>query len=557
MHPLQADRRRVHPLLVGTLALAAVLVSFAFTPAAASAAPCDAPVTNPVACENTKPGVPPSQWEADDDESIQGFATKMSVTPGEAIGFKIKSATSNYKIDILRLGYYGGDGARMIASNLTPTSTAAQPACQTFSDTGLIDCGNWSLTRSWTVPADAVSGVYIAHLIRNDTGGDSHIIFVVRSDTSHSDVVVQTSDETWQAYNTYGGNSLYKCTVACPPGDAAAYKAAYKVSYNRPLHTEGPSSLFAGAEYNMIRFLEAGGYNVSYLSGVDTHRRGALVRNHKLFVSSGHDEYWSAEQRANVTAARDAGVNLAFFSGNEMFWKTRFEPSSDGTSTQDRTLVSYKDTHLQAEDRDPVSWTGTWRDSRFTTAADNVTPENALTGTSFITNSGTSRITVPYAYRQLRMWRNTAVASLTPGNSVTLAPDTLGYEWDEDPDNGFRPPGQFRLSSTTVSGVEIFTDYGSTTEFGRTATHNLVMYRAPSGARVFGAGTVQWAWGLDDFNETTPCARPRSTCSRTWVHSPPRCFPDSSPPRPLRTRPGRRPASAHRRPPCRTAHRSP
>ena len=90
------------------------------------------------------------------------------------------------------------------------------------------------------MPSTAVSGVYIAHLVRNDTGGDSQIIFVVRDDAEPADVVVQTSDATWQAYNDYGGNSLYKCTVACPPGEPAAYKAAYKVSYNRPLQTEGP-----------------------------------------------------------------------------------------------------------------------------------------------------------------------------------------------------------------------------------------------------------------------------------------------------------------------------
>ena len=87
-------------------------------------------------------------------------------------------------------------------------------------------------------------------------------------------------------------------------------------------------------------------------------------------------------------------MNLAFFSGNEMFWKTRWEPSIDGTSTPDRTLVSYKDTHF-TEQQDPVEWTGTWRDPRFTTPADGVTPENALTGQSFVVNSGTSRITVP------------------------------------------------------------------------------------------------------------------------------------------------------------------
>ena len=495
-------------LLLGACTLlAATLACLAIAPGSSWAAPCTPPVTNPVACENSKPGTPPSDWRIDaaGDETIQGFATSMSVNKGDSISFKIKSETANYHIDILRLGYYGGNGARKIASNLSPTGPSTnQPDCLTNDATGLIDCGNWTVSRSWTVPSDAVSGVYIAHLVRNDTGGDSHIPFVVRDDSSQADVVVQTSDSTWQAYNKYGGNSLYRCTVACPPGDAQAYKAAYKVSYNRPFTTEldSPNSaLFGGAEYSMIRFLEANGYDLSYVSGVDVHRRGHLLQNHNLFISSGHDEYWSATQRASMEAARDDGVNLAFFSGNEGFWKTRWEPSVDG-ATLDRTLVSYKDTHLAEDQRDPVEWTGTWLDSRFTTAAEGVIPANALTGQAFLVNSGTSDITVPAAYGRLRMWRNTDAADLASGQSLQLAPSTLGYEWDEDADNGFRPAGQFRLSSTTVTGLEVFTDYGSTTQLGGTATHHLTMYRAPSGARVFGAGTVQWAWGLSDWNPT-------------------------------------------------------
>ena len=82
-----------------------------------------------------------------------------------------------------------------------------------------------------------MSGLYIAHLVRNDTGGSSLIPFVVRNDASHSDILFQTDDETWEAYNTYGGNSLYQCTVNCPPGTPEAYKGAAKVSYNRPWHS--------------------------------------------------------------------------------------------------------------------------------------------------------------------------------------------------------------------------------------------------------------------------------------------------------------------------------
>src|SRR6185436_14763537 len=97
-------------------------------------------------------------------------------------------------------------------------------------------------------------------------------------------------------------------------------------------------------EYPMIRFLERNGYDVSYTTDVDSDRRGALIRNHKVFLSVGHDEYWSQAQRSNVEAARDAGVNLAFFTGNEVYWRTRWETSVGGTGTPYRTLVCYKET---------------------------------------------------------------------------------------------------------------------------------------------------------------------------------------------------------------------
>ena len=113
-----------------------------------------------------------------------------------------------------------------------------------------------------------MSGIYFARLVRTDgTTGASHVFFVVRNDASHSDLLFQTSDTTWQAYNHYGGNSLY---VGSPAG------RAYKVSYNRPFGTRGtgPEDFVFNSEYPMVRFLEANGYDVSYSSGVDTDRCG-------------------------------------------------------------------------------------------------------------------------------------------------------------------------------------------------------------------------------------------------------------------------------------------
>jgi hypothetical protein len=488
-----APRRRARLALLAPFLLAA---SLGAAPPARAADPC-APVVNPVACENSKPGTPESTWDISGagTATIQGFATDISVNRGQTVQFKVNTPARSYRLDIYRMGYYGGAGARLVAT-VAPSAALpqSQPACATTAATGLVDCAGWRVSASWAVPASAVSGIYFAKLVRTDgTAGSSHIVFVVRDDAGGSAVVFQTSDTTWQAYNDWGGNSLY---TGSPAG------RAYKVSYNRPFNTRAnaPEDWVFNSEYPAVRWLEANGYDVSYIAGVDSARSGALLRNHAAFLSVGHDEYWSGGQRANVEAARDAGVSLAFLSGNEVFWKTRWE--ADGAGTANRTLVCYKETHAgqPIDPADPPTWTGTWRDPRFSPPADGGRPENALTGTIFMVNGSASRadsIKVPASFRGLRFWRNTSVAGLAAGATRTMPAGTLGYEWDEELDNGARPAGLIRLSSATYNLTsDYLQDFGSTYGSG-SPTHNLTLYRAASGALVFGAGTVQWAWGLD------------------------------------------------------------
>ncbi len=497
----------VAPIMIVLALVSSVLLGFRPAPAQA-AGPCGPPVVNPVACENTLPGNSSTDWEVggSGDTSIQGFATDISVNKGATISFKISTTARAYTIGIFRFGYYQGSGSRKVGS-ISPSAPLpqSQPACLTNVPTGLVDCGNWAVSASWAVPSTAVSGVYMAILVRSDTGGASQIPFIVRDDASHSEMLFQTDDTTWQAYNQYGGNSLY--LGGAPTSDGRAYK----VSYNRPFATRGQSTgygtsnFFFYAEYPMIRFLEANGYDISYTSGVDADRRGALIQNHKILVTAGHDEYWSGGMRNNVEAARNAGVNIAFFTGNEVFWKTRFENSIDGSGTPYRTLVCYKESKYSQpiDPADPPTWTGLWRDPTWSPPADGGRPENALNGTIFTVNRGSAAISVPAAYSKLRIWRNTSIANLSAGQTATFGTNTLGYEWDEDLDNGSRPAGLFDLSSTTVSVPEHILDYGNTYA-PATVTHHLTLYRAPSGALVFGAGTVQWAWGLDVNHDVGP-----------------------------------------------------
>ena len=503
---LRAPRPLIGAVLAGLLAALLPLLSSA---PAAAADPCAAPA-NPVVAENCRPGSPPSAWDLGsvDSTQIEGFATDISAAPGQTVHFKVNTVATAYRVDVYRLGYYRGNGARLVAT--VPNSATfkqRQPACLSDATTGLVDCGNWTETAAWAVPPDAVSGVYVAKLVREDgTAGANHVPFVVRDDNRGSALLFQTSDTTWQAYNTYGGVSLYTNSAF-----SNGVNRAYKVSYNRPFVTaavdakDGPFN----AEYPMIRFLERNGYDVSYASGVDTDRRGALLKAHRAFLSVGHDEYWSKQQRANVEAARDAGVHLAFFSGNEAYWKTRWENSADGAGTPYRTLVTYKETQANAKTDPSPEWTGTWRDPRFSPPADGGRPENGLTGTIFTVQGTHGGITVPADLGRLRFWRDTAVAGLAAGTSATVGTETLGFEWDEDLDNGFRPAGEIRLASGTQSVSERLIDYGSTVA-PRTATHAMTLYRQPtSRALVFSAGTIQYAWGLDDEHDRKP-AQPTS-----------------------------------------------
>jgi hypothetical protein len=135
-----------------------------------------------------------------------------------------------------------------------------------------------------------------------------------------------------------------------------------------------------------------------------------------------------------------------------------------------------------------------------------------LTGTIFQVDSyRTDTITVPAADGKMRFWRDTPIANLAAGQSATLTNNVLGYEWDEDRDNGFRPPSAIKLSTTSLGVSQYLLDYGNTTGAGQ-ATHNLTLSRHPSGALTFGAGTTRWSWGLDSdhINETsTPDPRMR------------------------------------------------
>ena len=391
------------------VALAVALLGLVAAAPAAQAAPCDTPA-NEIVAENCNAGAAPGDWEISGagNQDMQGFAADISVNQGETARFKVDAGATPYRIDIYRLGWYGGQGARYRATASQPSQTSSQPPCRTESATGLFECGNWSVSATWAVPATATSGLYLGVVKTADGTPQSHI--AVHRPRRRRPLGPAVPD----LRHDLAGVQQLRRQLASTPDRRPAAPTRCPTTGRSPRRAARARIGSSTAEYPMIRWLERNGYDVSYFTGVDSDRLGAEIREHRAFLSVGHDEYWSGGQRANVEAARNAGVDLAFFSGNEVFWKTRWEDNH-------RTLVSYKETHAGAKiDPHPDVWTGTWRDPRFSPPADGGRPENALTGTSFLVNSGTRAIEIPAAEGRMRLWRGTAAASLPTGGVETL-----------------------------------------------------------------------------------------------------------------------------------------
>lgn len=453
---------------------------------------------NPIKAENQRPGS--DGWQLQHPATareIEGYASDTSVNRGEVIHLFVHTASPTFMIEVFRMGWYQGLGARRIVGPIEVSGTQqAMPIMERKS--GLIDCA-WinplSLTTSSPEdPADWVSGVYLAKLTAPDSGAQSYIIFVVRDDERAAALLFQLSVTTYQAYNYWGGKSLYNW-------GSSERKRAAKVSFNRPYaaNSRNPAAAYgmgagefltnlqphsdaypvsnAGWDYNMVRWLEREGYDLNYCTSLDTHAAPDRMLRHKAWLSVGHDEYWSWEMRDHVEAARDAGVNLGFFGANCAYWQIRFE-QSPASGTKNRTIVCYKKAA-----RDPIAFDGKntsratakWRSEAVQR------PEDALIGVMYAGDPVDADMVV----KRSEHWAF-AGTNLQAGARLT---GLLGYEVD-------------CVQGNTASTIEILAEspWVKLNDANEHGVAHMSVYPAASGATVFATGSIQWAWGLDDFN---------------------------------------------------------
>lgn len=268
--------------------------------------------------------------------AIEGYCLHQSVAVGDKLEIMVSTnPPGRFRIEIFRMGYYGGRGARKMAE-IGPLDGKAQPVPE-VGPRRLREC-RWEPAAGLTIPQDWPSGVYLGRLSRepNADGTDpwqSYVVFIVR-DERPADVLFQCSDNTWQAYNRWPDTfSLYDNGKG---GWVSGPEVA--VSFDRPYGKyrqiyDNPQSLGSGEflcwEFPLCYWLEKEGYDVTYCSNGDmvNPERGKRC---KTFISVGHDEYWDLRQYESVKAMLESGTSALYLSGNSVCWVTPMTESSDG-----------------------------------------------------------------------------------------------------------------------------------------------------------------------------------------------------------------------------------
>jgi hypothetical protein len=408
------------------------------------------------------------------DHEIEAFTTHASGLPGTRVGLKVSTTEGGYEAAAYRIGSYrGGTGAFVWESGFRRGRVQA-PARLEPTETRTV-VAPWK--RDLTVDTTRWLPGFYVFTLRTPTGWQTQVPYVVTSPSARGTVALVAPVTTWQAYNAWGGYSLYEG----PAGD----RGSYAVSFDRPYNGATGANDYRTAAIPIIVRAEQTGAALSYFTNVDLHVRPGSLDGALGYVSMGHDEYWTPTMRTEVMAARDAGTNLAFLSANTMYWRVRLTDRPTGKA---RLLTGYRDAaHLDPlRDTDPDAATSRFRDHPLPR------PEHDLLGMQY----ECFPVDVDLVVVTPGWWgfEGTGVAR---GDRI---PGLIGPEADRVyPDATLPRPLQ-------VLGHTPYDCRGVAT------SAQTIYYTAPSGAGVFNAGTLRWGCALVDR-----CERPLGRVTARFV----------------------------------------
>ncbi|MCA1644677.1 MAG: hypothetical protein LC797_04115 [Chloroflexi bacterium] len=354
--------------------------------------------------------------------TIKGFADNVSVADGESFSLFVTVSyepgatlpAGSFDIQVYRLGWYPDSGARLVYAQ-RGLPAIVQPSAAVDSDTGLISVAHWSPSTSITVSGWR-TGLYVVKLIASD-GDQNYIPLVVRDDLNRHDFLFQHTSTTDQAYNNWGGKSLYDSNSS-GFRTVGGGTAAVKVSFDRPFAGNGAGDSLRW-ELNMVRWLEASGFDVAFVSDIDVHRSPDFDARARAVLQAGHSEYWSREMRDHLEAARARGKGLGFFTGDTGAWAIRFEDSSLGP---DRVQVCYR----QA-DRDPLAATEPSRATVLWSDAPLNRPTHQLMG---IGTNGPLKRSADWVVDDVTAAGANVLFADTGFRRGDVVPGLVGYEYD-------------------------------------------------------------------------------------------------------------------------------
>jgi len=429
------------------------------------------PIAQWVVAENERPGT--TSWLAigAPAHGLEGFADRVSAQRGDEVTLYVNTTASSFVVEAYRMGWYQGLGARLVA-RVGPVAGEVQPPPSFTPGINMVEC-HWRPSVRLGVANDWPPGDYLLKLLA-DNGWSSWVPLTVRDDGSDAALVVQNSVTTWQAYNLWGGYSLYGSVVA--PGDSYANRSRV-VSFDRPypLDWEYGSADFIGNELPLVMLVERHGLDVTYWTDVDLHERPELLLRHRCLVSLGHDEYWSAEMRAGATSALGHGVNLAFLGANACYRHIRLEPSPLGP---DRREVCYKDpTEDPLYGKQDARVTANWP------SGPDPRPESEFIGDEYVCYGASGGLTV--------VEPSSFVLAGTGLAAGAVIPDVLGSEFDR------------YVPSISPPNVEIICHSPAPSVCGPSFS-DMTWYTRAGGGGVFDTGTAAFVDRLFDNPGTLP-----------------------------------------------------
>ena len=426
-------------------------------PSAGRARPAASALPFPAA-ENARRGT--THWYIHDlgaQDAIEGYAGQVSVLPGQPFRLFVSTTSPRFRVQAFRMGWYHGRRARQVWQS-GEVKGRVQPQPTIAGGTRMVST-HWR--PSLTVPTTGwPEGAYLLRLDAS-RGPERYVPVTVRSATTAGKVVLVMGVTTWQAYNLWGGYSLYD-----GPGGAA--DRSYAVSFDRPYDKNGASLFTVFDEPPLALAEHTPGVPLAYETDVDLDRDPGLLAGARAVISLGHDEYYSAAMRKALLDARNAGTNLAFLGANAMYRHIRFAHSPLGP---DRIEICYKEAAL-----DPLygvrnsQTTQNWRDPP------DPRPESVITGVFYECNP----VSAPYVVADPRNW----IFAGTGVHKGTSFPGMVGPEYDRvNPAVPFPRPLEILAHSPLMcDGVNTHADSA--------------YYTVPSGAGVFAAGTMRWVCAM-------------------------------------------------------------